>query len=99
MLRLAWKSHVELTRFLSPVGAVVFATENPDSNRLQRELPMSVNTAILVNAILDLTALGALAYVCRRPFLAAAKRAETSMPAQLPERSRRAVARVADNRR
>jgi hypothetical protein len=57
---------------------------------------MSVNTAIMVNAILDLSALGALAYVCRRPFRADAKRAETSTHAQLNERSRRAGAHIAD---
>lgn len=58
---------------------------------------MSVNTAIMVNAILDLSALGALAYVGRGPFRAAAKRTETSTHArQLAERSSRAGARVAD---
>jgi hypothetical protein len=57
---------------------------------------MSVNTAILVNAVLDLSALGALAYVCRRPFRAAATRAETS---QAPARSRRAGVWVAEYRR
>ena len=60
---------------------------------------MSVNTAIMVNAILDVTALGALAYVCRRTLRADAKRSQAATPSQLPERSRRAVARVADNRR
>ena len=39
---------------------------------------MSVNTAIMVNAILDLSALGALAYVCRRPFRADAEPTERS---------------------
>jgi hypothetical protein len=57
---------------------------------------MSVNTAILVNAILDLSALGVLAYVCLRPFRAAATRAET---AQTPARSRRAGVWVAEYRR
>jgi hypothetical protein len=57
---------------------------------------MSVNTAILVNAVLDLSALGALAYVCRHPFRAAATRAETS---QAPARSRRAGVWVAEYRR
>jgi hypothetical protein len=57
---------------------------------------MSVNTAILVNAVLDLSALGALAYVCRRPFRAAAKRAETS---QARTHSKRAGVWVAEYRR
>lgn len=60
---------------------------------------MSVNLAIMVNAILDLSALGALAYVCCRPFRADATRAETPTRSQLAERSRRAGARVADYHR
>jgi hypothetical protein len=92
-------SHVALTRFLSPVGAVAFATENPDSNRPHKELSMSVSTAIMVNAVLDLSALGALAYACRRSLRADATRAETATRSQLAERSRRAGARVADHSR
>jgi hypothetical protein len=60
---------------------------------------MSVNTAIMVNAILDLSALGALAYVCRHSFRTAATRAETSIHAHVSARSRREVARIVDNRR
>jgi hypothetical protein len=60
---------------------------------------MSVNTAIMVNAVLDLSALGALVHVCRRPLRAEAKRAETSTHSQLAERSRRTGAPVADYRR
>jgi hypothetical protein len=58
---------------------------------------MPVNTAVIVNAILDLSALGALAYACRHPFRADAKRAEMATRSQLAERSRRAAAGVADH--
>jgi hypothetical protein len=37
---------------------------------------MSVSTAILVNVVLDAAVLGALAYVCRRPFRLGVNRAE-----------------------
>ena len=57
---------------------------------------MPVNTAVILNAILDLSALGALAYACRRPFRADAERAEMATRSQLAERSGRAGARVAD---
>jgi hypothetical protein len=46
---------------------------------------MSVNTAIIVNTILDLSALSALAYACRRPFRASVARAETSTASQLSD--------------
>ena len=57
---------------------------------------MSVNTVIIVNAVLDLGALGALGLVCRSPFRAMVMGRDASAPAQL--RDARATARPTASR-